>query len=69
MFCQVKKTIQGFPCIPGSVWIGVYRGCPKNVPIEDRFSDTNPYAASYFRNIIMTSGINGNCLDNRCFGA
>ena len=25
-----------------------YRGCQKNVPIEDRFSATNPYAAILF---------------------
>jgi hypothetical protein len=25
-----------------------YRGCQKNVPIEDRFSVTNPYAAILF---------------------
>ncbi len=25
-----------------------YRGCQKNVPIEDRFSATNPYAAIIF---------------------
>ena len=27
---------------------GFYRGCQKNVPIEDRFSATNPYAAILF---------------------
>ena len=26
----------------------VYRGCQKNVPIEDRFSATNPYTAIIF---------------------
>ena len=26
----------------------VYRGCQKNVPIKDRFSVTNPYAAILF---------------------
>ncbi len=26
----------------------LYRGCQKNVPIEDRFSATNPYAAILF---------------------
>jgi hypothetical protein len=26
----------------------VYRDCQKNVPIEDRFSATNPYAAILF---------------------
>ena len=35
----------------------IYRGCQKNVPIKDRFSATNPYAASYFRIIFMRSGI------------
>ncbi len=25
-----------------------YRGCQKNVPIEDRFYATNPYAAILF---------------------
>jgi len=25
-----------------------YRGCQKNVPIEDRFSATNPYTAIIF---------------------
>ena len=27
---------------------GSYRGCQKNVPIEDRFSATNPYTAIIF---------------------
>jgi len=31
----------GYKALP---WQG-YRGCQKNVPIEDRFSATNPYAA------------------------
>jgi hypothetical protein len=31
--------------VPFDVW---YRGCQKNVPIEDRFSVTNPYAAILF---------------------
>jgi len=28
--------------------IRIYRGCQKNVPIEDRFSATNPYTAIIF---------------------
>ncbi|MDX2446509.1 MAG: hypothetical protein QNK29_04830, partial [Desulfobacterales bacterium] len=28
--------------------LSLYRGCQKNVPIEDRFSATNPYVAILF---------------------
>ena len=35
----------------------VYSGCQKNVPIEGCFSATTPNTPSFFRNVIMTSGI------------
>jgi len=40
----VTVVMQTGPVARGSF----YRGCQKNVPIEDRFSATNPYAAILF---------------------
>jgi hypothetical protein len=35
----------------------LYSGCQKNVPIAERFFATTLMPPSFFRNIIMTSGI------------
>jgi hypothetical protein len=40
-----------------------YSGCQKNVPIAERFFATTLMPPSFFRNIIMTSGINTLCRD------
>jgi hypothetical protein len=36
----------------------IYSGCQKNVPIAERFFATTLMPPSFFRNIIMASGIN-----------
>jgi hypothetical protein len=40
-------------------WLTIYSGCQKNVPIAERFFATTLMPPSFFRNINMTSGING----------
>jgi hypothetical protein len=42
----------------------VYSGCQKNVAIAERFFATTLMPPSFFRNIIMTSGINRAGLDD-----
>jgi hypothetical protein len=42
----------------------VYSGCQKNVAIAVRFFATTLMPPSFFRNIIMTSGINRAGLDD-----
>jgi hypothetical protein len=37
-----------------------YCGCQKDVPITERLFVTTPMPPSFFRNLIMTSGRNGN---------
>ena len=50
VFCRSVRQIQ--PAGTGHFFEALnhafYRGCQKNVPIEDRFSATNPYAAIIF---------------------
>ena len=62
---EVKKRINGnLNILEKSLLTGtingrlLYMGCQKNVPIEDRFLLQTFIPPSYFRNIIMTSGIN-----------
>ena len=44
----VMRSDLGKAINKGAMANGIYRGCQKNVPIEDRFSATNPYAAIIF---------------------
>jgi hypothetical protein len=37
---------------------GFYSGCQKNVPIAERFFATTLMPPSFYRNIMMTNGIN-----------
>jgi hypothetical protein len=47
-----------FPSIAIVEKRGHYSGCQKNVPIAGRFFATTLMPPSFYRNILMTSGIN-----------
>jgi hypothetical protein len=43
---------------PVDIKAKIYSGCQKNIPIAERFFVTTLMPSSFFRNIIMTIGMN-----------